>query len=224
MIQTIACVLKSGGDFSAEHVARLHSMCNRHIPGRWEFVCLSDQVGPPGSWFRTGGITYKQLELDLPGWWSKLELFRPELFDGRVLYFDLDTVIVRDSAALGMWSGDFALLRDLWSPERWNTGVMAWDHQGEAVDQLWRDVPAIINEPDNADGQWMNSVVLIRGLNPEAIQDIDPGVCSFKPRIGDHATMRNDLDGTETVVCFHGQPRPWGEGAGNAKWISTHWI
>src|SRR5690606_1980673 len=32
------------------------------------------------------------LKYDWPGWWAKMELFRPDL-DGGLLFFDLDTII-----------------------------------------------------------------------------------------------------------------------------------
>ena len=221
MIQTIACVLRSGGDFNSAHVQNLFSMCNRHIPGRWEFVCLSDKVGPKGATFEAGGVLYKQLEFDFPGWWSKMELFKPEQFEGskRVLYFDLDTVIVRDSV-LGMWEGDFALLSDFWRPSQWNTGVMAFMTESYAVDVLWDAFNDLGFEAGNPDGDFVNKVVGDYDLNPESIQDVDPGVCSFKPTINNHSLVREDLDGTETVICFHGQPRPWDA---TPKWIGEHY-
>lgn len=221
MIQTIACVLRSGGDFETEHVFRLREMCNRHIPGRWNFVCISDKVGAPGSTFDANNVLFKQSEFNFPGWWAKMEIFKPGMFDDakRVLYFDLDTVIVRDSA-LGMWEGEFALLRDLWSPNRWNTGVMAFQPESFATDILWQEFQDKGFEAGNPDGDFVNKVVGDYDLNPEMIQDIDHGVCSFKPTPFNHSLQRTDLDGTETVVCFHGKPRPW---EAKAKWIGEHW-
>ena len=79
---TIACVLRSGGDFDAEYVERLRDgvAANLSLPHR--FVCLSDIEVP---------CERVALRHGWPGWWSKLELF--EQLKGRVLYFDLDTVI-----------------------------------------------------------------------------------------------------------------------------------
>jgi hypothetical protein len=51
------------------------------------FVCLSDKPDEV-----PGGIALKH---NWPGWWAKLELFRPDLFQegDLVLYFDMDTVL-----------------------------------------------------------------------------------------------------------------------------------
>ena len=77
---TVACVLKSGGDYGAEYVRRLKEGVDRNLDGH-RFVCLSDVAVP---------CERIPLKHDFPGWWAKLELF---YLDGPVLFFDLDLVI-----------------------------------------------------------------------------------------------------------------------------------
>jgi hypothetical protein len=57
-----------------------------HAPGV-DFICLSDIPVP--------GVDCIPLEYDWPGWWSKLEVFRPDLH-GDLLFTDLDNVILGD--------------------------------------------------------------------------------------------------------------------------------
>jgi hypothetical protein len=49
----------------------------------------------------------------LSGWWAKLKLFDPVFRArngmGRWLYFDLDTVILRDLSPLAEWNGSFGI-------------------------------------------------------------------------------------------------------------------
>lgn len=73
--------------YSSLWVQRLQNMVARHL-GAHCFVCLSNVP--------VEGVETIPLRDNLPGWWSKIELFRPGLFEGRVLYIDLDVVIVDD--------------------------------------------------------------------------------------------------------------------------------
>lgn len=84
MVDVVACVLKSGGDFDAEYVERLRDGVKKYLGIR--FVCLSDVDVP---------CERIPLTQNLPGWWSKMELFRPDI-EGDIFYLDLDTVIVGD--------------------------------------------------------------------------------------------------------------------------------
>lgn len=82
----VACVLRQGGKvgYSADWVARLRNSVARNLDQPHRFVCLSDC-----------DVDCERIPLinNGPGFWSKLELFRPGLFDTPVLYIDLDTVI-----------------------------------------------------------------------------------------------------------------------------------
>ena len=40
---TVACVLRSGPEYRAEHVAALAAGVIRHLSRRYRFVCLTDQ-------------------------------------------------------------------------------------------------------------------------------------------------------------------------------------
>lgn len=86
----IACVLRQGGKvgYDATWVEKLQNSVARNLSIPHRFVCLSD-VDVPCERIPlepVGGAKE-------PGWWAKLQLFKPGLFAGPVLYFDLDTVI-----------------------------------------------------------------------------------------------------------------------------------
>lgn len=91
---TFACVLKlpnqhSKTSYSHVWVDRLYRGIKRHYHRDFDFVCLSDCENMP---------EYRVIpfETDSQGYWNKMELFRPGIFDGAVLYLDLDVVICRD--------------------------------------------------------------------------------------------------------------------------------
>ena len=92
---TVACVLKSGGDFTPEHVYALKNALNEHLPEH-RFYCFTDVDCMP--------VWMIPLIHDLPGWWSKMELCRPDEIPGTVLYIDLDTVILGDLSPLAFLS------------------------------------------------------------------------------------------------------------------------
>jgi hypothetical protein len=88
----VICVYKSGGDFTAEHVSALRAGLDRYMPCSFSFWCLTDRP------FEVMDVADKVIQLghDLPGWWSKIELFRPIYDVGQtVIYFDLDVMVLK---------------------------------------------------------------------------------------------------------------------------------
>jgi hypothetical protein len=86
----IVCVLRQGGKvgYDATWAKKLQNGVSRNLSIPHRFVCLSDVEVPCERIPLEQDSNFKG-----PGWWAKLQLFRPGLFDGPVLYFDLDTVI-----------------------------------------------------------------------------------------------------------------------------------
>jgi len=82
----VVCVLRQGGKvgYDASWVEKLQRGVARNLSVPHRFVCLSDCVVP---------CERIALESAGKGFWSKMQLFRPGLFSGPVLYLDLDTVI-----------------------------------------------------------------------------------------------------------------------------------
>lgn len=82
----VACVLRQGGKvgYDATWVEKLKNSVARNLTLEHKFICLSDVAVPCERIPLIGSGS---------GFWAKLELFRPNLFQGPVLYIDLDTVI-----------------------------------------------------------------------------------------------------------------------------------
>lgn len=83
-----ALVLKSGGTYTVDYVSKLANSIERNSTIPIKIVCLSDIE------FSLPGIERVTLKHGYPGWWSKIELFRPDLKLERTVYFDLDTIIL----------------------------------------------------------------------------------------------------------------------------------
>lgn len=130
----IVCVLKQGGKvgYDASWVQKLKKSVERNLTIDYKFICLSDTTVP---------CERIPLENAHEGFWSKLQLFKPNLFQGPVLYIDLDTVICSNiddivkacydkkfvmwyeadkdihSSALMYWNDDFSYVWDLYNSQ-----------------------------------------------------------------------------------------------------------
>ena len=202
---TIACVLKTGGwrnknnvvEYTPEHVQWLSRMVADHVTIPHRFVCLSD--------VSVDGVETIPLQDDLPGWWSKMEMFRDL---DQAFYLDLDTVIVRNIDHIVSHPHKFTVLRNLSSTDRdrIGSGLMAWNgdysslyykfikqrerHMAECVvPQMWGD----------------QGFIQAHHKNFDRIQDLFPGqVMGFKTQLN-----RGDPTHDCRIVVFNGEPKPW---------------
>lgn len=101
----IACV-RTGTAYPIEHVEKLRNMVSRHLMVEHEIVCLTDQED------RCDDVVFIDIGvLGLPGWWGKMALFEPSWrLVAKVLYFDLDTVIINRLETIALIPGEFAIL------------------------------------------------------------------------------------------------------------------
>ena len=213
---TVACVLRSGGDFDSTWVDALERSCFERIREPHRFVCLTDlMIADVG---RIAFIDWVPLEHNWPGWWSKIELFRPGLFEKGepVLYFDLDTIVVRDIRHLpGTIDCDLVLLRDFYRLQKgWGTGIMGWT--GGHLGQIYESFKA---SPRTFISKYRSDQDFIKMLVPPSWirfwQDEYPDqFVSYKVHCG------GGLPQTAHVVCFHGRPRPT-EVFGD--WVQEKW-
>ncbi len=213
---TVACVLRSGGDFDQTWVARLERACFQKIREPHRFVCLTD-IPAAG---RKTWIDWIPLRHDWPGWWAKIELFRPDLFgeDEPILYFDLDTIVVRDVGHLsGAIDCDLIVLRDFYRAEGWGTGVMGWC-ASQGLSQIYETFAA---DSRTFISKYRSDQDFIKMLIPPSWvrlwQDEFPEqIVSYKV----HCRDRGVFPPTAHVVCFHGSPRPT-EVFGD--WVQEYW-
>lgn len=113
----VASVFRPGKAYSEEWVRRLQRTCAKNLPPH-EFVCLTNE--------RIGGIDTRPLLHSWPSWWAKIELFRPNLFDGPVLYTDLDAFLTKPFAELLDPRSNLTMLTDYYKHMD-NSSLMAWD-------------------------------------------------------------------------------------------------
>ncbi|KGT94971.1 hypothetical protein NG99_06050 [Erwinia typographi] len=195
----IATVLKSGGEYLPTHVQRLHEQFDD-----LQSVCFSDVPVP--------GVNTLPLRYGWAGWFSKMELFNPELTMSDILYFDLDTIITGNIVPY-LNDDRFRMLSDFYFPQTPASGMMFIPHSAKApIWQAWIAKPA----------QWMS---MCRGDQDVLAKICGCGVARFGERVKSYKVhvaskgmpgwhrSRSTGNGTippgTDVLCFHGNPRPW---------------
>ena len=212
----VICVLKSGGDFTEDYVRKLFASIQRHSSTEdMEFICLTDlKIDSP--FFRT-----EPLLNNYPGWWSKVEVFRPKLTKAEMcVYIDLDTVILGDISdllqhkvkdtfsALLPWneknraSGNFA------------SGIMRW--QTSLYHFLYDEFQKHDKDTFLGDQQYFSSLMMERGYPWSPLQQFFPGIYSYKRNVRNGRVLRD-----ARIICFHGKPRP--HEVRNQNWIKENW-
>lgn len=94
-----------GRDFRAKDVARLRQCVDKHIDRPYTFYCLTNDM--------KADIPAQKIRLEYvwPGWWSKMELHRPDLPEGRTLYLDLDSHVIRSLQPILDFAGNLVMFR-----------------------------------------------------------------------------------------------------------------
>ena len=71
---------------------------------------------------------------DWPGWWSKMELHRPDLPSGRTLYMDLDSHAIRSLGPILDYEGDLVMFSHRTNPNKHRVGLV---HKYQAATMLF---------------------------------------------------------------------------------------
>jgi len=93
-----------GRDFGADNIHHLWQSVWHHIDRPFDFYILSNvelRLSFPA--------TIIPLRHNFPGWWSKMELHRPDMPPGRTLYLDLDSYVIRDLSPILDYPGNLVM-------------------------------------------------------------------------------------------------------------------
>lgn len=195
---TVACVFW-GNKFSKEYVYNLKASVERNTTVDHRFVCFSDQI--------LKDVETIILNPGQNGWWNKMQLFDGRI-TGRIVYLDLDTVIVGNVDWLLMYDGKFAGIEDLGSVNqhqphlkgKLQSGVMAWNSKD--IDWIWNEFKLLENKLTSVfrgDGEYLESAIpvderiLLQRKYPNKIK-------SYK------YDVYPDKYSSISIICFHGRP------------------
>lgn len=187
MSLTIACVwVQANVPYGSKYVTTLRSMVERHLSREHRFVCLTDR---PYLLPRTIETQEVAIPRGVPGWWAKVLLFnRQRTLGERVLYLDLDTVVVDQLEPIVDFPAPFALVPDAgtFRPrtahrviKRFNSSVMVWsagsveslydNWNGSVTARLWGDQDWIGEQMPGAATmpiEWFPRLSELRGQPP----------------------------------------------------------
>lgn len=202
--KNIITVLRSGGDFVPNHVNRLYMQCLKYCSEPFDFFCLTD-IKNAGFFI---GVKKIYLKNNWPGWWSKIELFRDDLYlSGKVVYMDLDTTLINSIDFLFDKSPLFAVLAPL-NPNREDmcSGLMSWKYTPPT--HIYYEFeknasPLMTRFFRKGDQGFIWESLCKTKTSVDFFQDLFPGkIRSYKLSKG---VIKKDC----AIVLFHGWPRPW---------------
>lgn len=221
----IILVLRSGGDFKFKDVYLLTTHINKYWQGvnKPNIYCYTDLVNEEQS---VVGLTMRPLpHKEWRGWWSKMNLFSPELRELRpFLYLDLDTAVIDNISSFIPQEKDvtnFITLEDFYRQGALASGIM-WVPNTAYMEKLykeWIKNPAQIITKFRGDQNFIESIVKAdifwqKKFAPEAIT-------TFKPRVNGKVSPRTVLPISSSIICFHGKPRiP--EAAKTVEWVNNY--
>lgn len=196
---TVACVFW-GDKFSEDYVYNLKSMVERNTTVPHQFVCFSDR--------ELEGIKTVKLISGYQGWWNKMQMFNTDFRLGnRVVYLDLDTLIVGNIDWLLEYDGMFMGIEDLGAvnehqPElkgRLQSGVMAWDYRLNS--HLWnRFTSSGESQRYRGDGEYLNHIV------PKYQRDFIQKRYKGKLKSYKYQVYSEGITDDLSIICFHGRP------------------
>ena len=140
--------MKWGKKYGADYVNRLYNMVKRNTTLPFKFICYTDDANGLLPEIQARPLP----EMDLPEGpergWRKLSLFKKDIdLSGRILFLDLDTVIVGNIDDYFTIDGDFILIRH-WRPSKkqgvGETGVYRFEAGAHA--DLYENFMANIDE------------------------------------------------------------------------------
>lgn len=216
----IACVFKTKKfmnrskpiEYQPIHVQWLMNMVQKHVSLPHRFVCLSDHKGIDSICERI------PLKHNWPGWWSKMELYRPGLFKGPVFYVDLDTVILNniDDMLIPGNGGYFVILRNLCRNYGFGSGLLAWEGDFSELYRIFLQNPEMNMKRFRSSAHWGDQGFLQVHLeNTVFWQDYYPkAIISYYFDMLKKGIKEPPKEAK--IICAQGLPKPWDI---KEKWI-----
>lgn len=204
----VVCVLneQKRAPYTIDWVVKLKNMVDRYLKITHSFICLTNSDDKRDDI----GIIFRKLQNDWRGWWSKMELFSPALaIAGRVLYLDLDVLVVNRLEPIVDYPAEFAIGPAYGNPQvhhkhrvrgvrrGYNSSVMAFT-PGEITEQIWEK---FIRSP----ARWMEMFRGDQDFLKQFCPDLEKFPREWIPKLGDCIDMDKNFEPPEqakVVLCM----------------------
>jgi hypothetical protein len=248
LIHTVVC-LKWGTLYGSEYVNTLYSMVSRHLSMPFRLVCFTEDARD----LRAEIDVQPLPDFEEPPWeyarycsaWRKLALLQPGLakLQGKVLFLDLDVVIVGSLEDMFRFSDRFTMIENWYQPGRGQASAFCFEagHFGDLLARYQADPIRYLR-------QYRTEQAFLSGeLGPAGRLAFFPDgwFASFKKHCMPSAPGRmigrpNRLPEQARVIVFHGRPNPpdalvgqwgskvvwykrWHKRCAPTPWIAQHW-
>lgn len=177
-------------------VLRLRRGLERHCPVPFQLVCLNDIVDKD---YEQDGVIWRPLaHKDWPAHFSKVEMWRPDLDYGQVVYLDLSCVITGDVSPLLAYDGPMCVVEDFY----WGTPCqsVASFSPGRPYYAAMRRNPEFFIA--------MGSQNAAPDFHDQTLMNYVEGPVDYWPR---GTVVSYKIDGPAPGACvvkFHGKPKP----------------
>lgn len=215
---TVACVWKRGSAYDHyDYLGPLARGVARHLTLPYRFVCLTDDDRP-----MPPAVQRIPLLHNWPRYWSKVELYRPGLFTGPVLYLDLDTVICGDITPIATAADPLLAAWDL--NRGWlNSSLVRWSVDLSFVYLRMKAAPdatmaAFKDAAYYGDQGLLQDELMKRSVPWRWAQDAFPVEVQWHPG---PTRDRDPPEGT-TISMWYGHPKPH-QVAGSA-FLAKYWV
>ena len=218
-----ACVIHGTG-YDWIYVERLYNMLSRNLPNGLRFHVYTEQDrSVPAHMIKHALTNWPEISGPKRSWWYKLQLFNSEHHQGNLLYFDLDTVILRDISWISQLPTEYLWgIRDFKHLQRpgystLNSSVMWWNV--EKMSWIWDqfNTTNVVNTSRQypGDQDYINAVLghnRIRYFEDSQMQSwrwqcLDGGY-DFNTRRHKIPGQGTQIPGSTSVLVFHGKPKP----------------
>jgi len=217
-----ACVIH-GDAYGWTYVERLYNMLNRHLTPDIRMHVFTESDRPVPAHMIKHELTEWNISHPRRGWWYKMQLFNPAHHSGPLLYFDLDTVIVKNIDWI--WKNSttyFWAVRDfkyLWRQNHTglNSSIMWWDtrHYNHVWNTFAQQDLSTVLRKYHGDQDFISAEIpknQQRFLDQNQVQSwrwqcLDGGYDFRKKRYHQPGSGTNILEST-SVMVFHGTPKP----------------
>jgi hypothetical protein len=218
-----ACVIHGTG-YDWVYVDRLYNMLQRNLPQGIRMHVYTEPTRPvPAHMIRHDLTEWPGITGPRRSWWYKMQLFNAQHHQGNMLYFDLDTVIVRDISWItalptdNLWGiRDFKYLQNA-NRSVLNSSIMWWNVSRHA--QVWHDFVsqdvAIVTRRYPGDQDYIYAALgpnRIRYFDQQQVQSwrwqcLDGGY-DFSRRAHRRPGTGTQIPPDASVLVFHGNPKP----------------